>query len=638
MFAQTWSPLGAGVNDQVNALKVFNGELYAGGKFTQAGGNAASHVAKWDGTSWTALGAGMPFEAYSLTVYNNQLYASYYDIYKWTGSTWVSQSSPFGGLQVTSMIEYNGELFVGSEGNVGKFNGSTWTTVASVSGGSASVWPRPFVLAIYNGELYVGGDFNGIGGITADNIAKWNGTTWTALGSGVGPTQTKVSAMTVYNGELYVAGTFGVAGGVTSPSIAKWNGTNWSAVGTGLNGPVTSLQVFNGNLFVGGYFSWSQPYSVSSFATWNGTSWLPSGAGLNNYVRAMTDFNGQLVAGGNFTNIPGSNYVAAFTQCTAPPSSPGSVFGNNNPCSGTTQLYYIGPIVPGPSYTWTLPAGWTGSSSTNIITATPSATSGNVSVASINACGSSAPISFPVTVIPSPASSITTIGQLDLCPGTSLTLLIPATGNAYQWFNGTSPIAGATSNSYVATTAGNYSVEVTSGPCSSHSASIPVTVLPAPPIPIISVNGNILSATPGFFAYQWYRNNSAITNATSQTFTPSQSGNYHVVGIDINGCTAQSAVFPFTSVGIQDIHNSSTLIFPNPGNGLFTINFPEEEFIKQLSIEITDPTGKIVHKETIADVSNKRTRDVNLQHLSAGPYMIKLISDKNISIRQIVKL
>ena len=88
MFAQTWSPLGAGVNDQVNALKVFNGELYAGGKFTQAGGNAASHVAKWNGTSWTALGAGMPLEAYSLTVYNNQLYASYYDVYIAKQSLW----------------------------------------------------------------------------------------------------------------------------------------------------------------------------------------------------------------------------------------------------------------------------------------------------------------------------------------------------------------------------------------------------------------------------------------------------------------------------------------------------------------------------------------------------------------------
>jgi hypothetical protein len=117
--------------------------------------------------------------------------------------------------------------------------------------------------------------------------------------------------MTEYNGELYVAGTFRVAGGVASPSIAKWNGTGWSAVGTGLNGPVTSLQVVNGTLFAGGYFSWSTPYSVSCFAAWNGNSWLPSGAGLNNYIRAMANFNSQLVAGGGFTNTAGPNYIAA---------------------------------------------------------------------------------------------------------------------------------------------------------------------------------------------------------------------------------------------------------------------------------------------------------------------------------------
>ncbi len=41
--------------------------------------------------------------------------------------------------------------------------------------------------------------------------------------------------MAVYNVELYVTGGFDSAGGIAVNNIAKWNGSSWSAVGTGLN-------------------------------------------------------------------------------------------------------------------------------------------------------------------------------------------------------------------------------------------------------------------------------------------------------------------------------------------------------------------------------------------------------------------
>src|SRR5436190_6542462 len=62
--AQTWSSPGLGlggssITSQVNALAVYNGELYAGGNFDTAGTAAASYIAKWDGTSWSAVGGGL---------------------------------------------------------------------------------------------------------------------------------------------------------------------------------------------------------------------------------------------------------------------------------------------------------------------------------------------------------------------------------------------------------------------------------------------------------------------------------------------------------------------------------------------------------------------------------------------------
>ena len=54
---------------------------------------------------------------------------------------------------------------------------------------------------------------------------------WEALGDGLG---NSVYAMIVFDGSLYVGGYFNIAGGVPANYVAKWNGTTWSAVGAGV--------------------------------------------------------------------------------------------------------------------------------------------------------------------------------------------------------------------------------------------------------------------------------------------------------------------------------------------------------------------------------------------------------------------
>src|SRR3990172_5937180 len=87
-------------------------------------------------------------------------------------------------------------------------------------------------LAIYNGELYAGGDFFTAGGTSALYIAKWNGSSWMPVGSG---TNNRVRALIVYNGELYAGGSYTTAGGISASYIAKWSGSIWSTVGSGTN-------------------------------------------------------------------------------------------------------------------------------------------------------------------------------------------------------------------------------------------------------------------------------------------------------------------------------------------------------------------------------------------------------------------
>ena len=93
-----WSTLGSGVNGAVHALTISGTVLYAGGGFTQAGGNAASSVAQWNlnTNTWSALSTG-PYTGttYALAMNGTELIAggSYTNddgtsAYRWNGSSW----------------------------------------------------------------------------------------------------------------------------------------------------------------------------------------------------------------------------------------------------------------------------------------------------------------------------------------------------------------------------------------------------------------------------------------------------------------------------------------------------------------------------------------------------------------------
>jgi len=85
-------------------------------------------------------------------------------------------------------------------------------------GTAGSGIPDVFALAVSGSDLYAGGVFDTAGGITANNIAKWDGSSWSALGSGA---DSQVSALAVSGGDLYVGGWFTVAGGKVSGYVAK---------------------------------------------------------------------------------------------------------------------------------------------------------------------------------------------------------------------------------------------------------------------------------------------------------------------------------------------------------------------------------------------------------------------------------
>jgi hypothetical protein len=69
---------------------------------------------------------------------------------------------------------------------------------------------------------------------------------------------------------MYVGGAFVQAGGAPANYIAKWNGSSWSALGSGVNGTVWAIAVSGTNLYAGGYFSAAGGKPSNYFGRWSG--------------------------------------------------------------------------------------------------------------------------------------------------------------------------------------------------------------------------------------------------------------------------------------------------------------------------------------------------------------------------------
>ncbi len=113
-------------------------------------------------------------------------------------------------------------------------------------------------LAVSGSDVYAGGRFTTAGTNAANYIAKWNGSSWSALGAGMGGgSDPHVSALAVSGSDLYAGGGFTTAGGSAATNIAKWNGSSWSALGSGLGDPtntVRALAVSGSTVYAGGLF------------------------------------------------------------------------------------------------------------------------------------------------------------------------------------------------------------------------------------------------------------------------------------------------------------------------------------------------------------------------------------------------
>jgi hypothetical protein len=258
--------LGNGLDGAVHALHVWddgNGPaLYAGGDFQASGGLALDHLACWDGTAWTEVGGGVFGTVRALETFDDG-----------TGSAL-----------------FVGGAFSAPAKGIAKWDGAQWSSL----GAGITIGPgggkAPYALRVHDdgtgAALYAGGAFTVVDGLSVSRIARWNGSTWSGVGSGL---DDRVRALEVYAGDLYAGGEFDLSGAVPAQGIAYWDGSSWIEPGGGLsNAPggryVDTFEVFDdgtgARLYAGGVFEGAGGKSVKHFASWDRITWSNSVGGV----------------------------------------------------------------------------------------------------------------------------------------------------------------------------------------------------------------------------------------------------------------------------------------------------------------------------------------------------------------------
>lgn len=334
----------------------------AGGDFVEAGSIQGYRVASWDGAAWNPLGShGIPLRVFALAEYQGSLVAAGhtvagYNIMRWTGSDWIGiPGGPAG--DIVALAEFGGDLFAVGAFGIEAWDGTSW----SVPGGNIDGVVT--CLASHQGNLYAGGNFGLAGNTVANFIARWTGSTWSAVKNpspnnfNPGPNNEVLSLLS-RNDSLFVGGRFTeIAYGDTmtfflpdttftrqmdfileTPRLALWVGGgsgNWSndgsvpidtntvrirgVFGAGVDGDVVSLFSFGSQLVVGGTFGGVDGVPANNAAFWESGTWSSIGAGLGGTMYTPTvwtglEFQGSLFVGGGFQTAGSSpsNFIAQW--------------------------------------------------------------------------------------------------------------------------------------------------------------------------------------------------------------------------------------------------------------------------------------------------------------------------------------
>ncbi len=286
----------------------------------------------------------------------------------------------------------------------------------------------------------------------------------------------------------------------------------WSSV---LSSTFTKTATSNPVITVNGSNTICQGGSVTLTSS-PGTSYLWNTGATTQSIIVNTAGN-YFVLVNNGSGCSLSSDTVIITTTTAP-VQPGLISGNNQVCQGSSQTYSIAAVPGASSYTWILPSGWTGSSTTNSIAVTAGISGGNILVRANNTCGSSPDRTLAVTVNVVPGQPGTITGNSVACQGSAQTYSVaPVSGaSGYNWTLPAGWSGSSATNSISVTagsTGGNILVSANNACGNSLGQSLNVTVNNVPLQPG-SITGNAIACQGSSQTYSI----AAVSGATNYTW------------------------------------------------------------------------------------------------------------------------
>ncbi len=270
------------------AVAVSGTNVYVGGDFDHAGNVHSESIARWDATAhkWSTMGGGVNSRVHAIAALGDDVYAG-------------GNFTTAGGISASKIAHWNEAT-------------QAWSAMGEALS-HTSTSPEVEAVAIApNGDVYLGGDFEKVGDLTVNNIARWDGSSWHALGAGTGGTFHDVLAIAINGNDVYIGGQFETAGGSANRNVAKWNGSAWSALGSGTGGSypdVLAIAISGSNVYVAGEFdevtdSTNGTQSVGHVAMWNGSVWNTLNGGLGDPdAAALAVGPDGVYVGGRFTKL-----------------------------------------------------------------------------------------------------------------------------------------------------------------------------------------------------------------------------------------------------------------------------------------------------------------------------------------------
>lgn len=129
--------------------------------------------------------------------------------------------------------------------------------------------------------------------------------------------------------------------------------------------------------------------------------------------------------------------------------------------------------------------------------------------------------------------------------------------------------------------------------------------------------------------YQWFTcDGLEIPGETSQNFIPVVTGDYYVV-VSNENCTATSTCITVTELGTGEFGRDPFRIYPNPVNDVLNIEY--DTILTQVEV------FNMIGQRLISKNGSVTSMQIDMSHLPAGTFLIKVLAERTSQTFKIVK-